>query len=95
MLLGRVTVVSHVYLAMRISRFVSAATVKYYLDRYGRLRSIHPQYRLMRELINIHPPTRRHAALQAKYGEWIAHINSLDSTDLVKKYGLFKEEEDF
>ena len=56
------------------------------MDRYERLRSAYPQYHLIRELYNIHPPAQRHAARQAKYGDWIAHINLLDSTDLVKKF---------
>lgn len=69
-----------------LSRFDSAATVKHYIDRYESQRSVYPQYHLIRELYNIHPPAVRHAALQEKYGNWIAHINSLDSTDLVKKF---------
>lgn len=71
---------------LELSRFDSAATVKHYIDRYERLRSVYPQYHLIRELYNIHPPARRHAARQAKYGEWIAHINSLDSIGLVQKF---------
>lgn len=69
-----------------LSRFDSAATVKHYIDRYESQRSVYPQYHLIRELYNIHPPAVRHAVLQEKYGNWIAHINSLDSTDLVKKF---------
>lgn len=69
-----------------LSRFDSAATVKHYIGRYEHFRSVYPQYHLIRELYNIHPPARRHAARQAKYGEWIAHINSLDSTGLVQKF---------
>ncbi len=69
-----------------LSRFDMAATVKHYIGRYERLRSVYPQYHLIRELYNIHPPARRHAARQAKYGEWIVHINSLDSIGLVKKF---------
>lgn len=69
-----------------LSRFDSAATVKHYMNRYEHLRSAYPQYHLIRELYNIHPPAQRHAARQAKYGDWIAHINLLDSTDLVKKF---------
>lgn len=71
---------------LEFSRFDSVVTVKHYIDRYEHLRSVYPQYRLIRELYNIHPPARRHAARQEKYGNWIAHINSLDSTDLVKKF---------
>lgn len=71
---------------LELSRFDSTATVKHYLDRYGRLRSVYPQYHLIRELYNIHPPAQWHAERQEKYGNWIAHINSLDSTDLVKKF---------
>ena len=69
-----------------LSRFDSAATVKHYIGRYEHLRSVYPQYYLIRELYNIHPPAQRHAARQAKYGEWIAHINSLDSIGLVQKF---------
>lgn len=71
---------------LELSRFDSVTTVKHYIDRYEHLRSVYPQYHLIRELYNIHPPAVRHAALQEKYGNWIAHINSLDSTDLVKKF---------
>lgn len=71
---------------LELSRFDTAATVKHYLDRYEHLRSVYPQYHLIRELYNMYQPARRHAALQEKYGNWIAHINSLDSTDLVKKF---------
>ena len=69
-----------------LSRFDSVTTVKHYIDRYEHLRSVYPQYHLIRELYNIHPPAVRHAALQEKYGNWIAHINSLDSTNLVQKF---------
>lgn len=75
-----------VFKEFELSRFDSAATVKQYMNRYERLRSVYPQYHLIRELYNIHPPAQWHAARQAKYGEWIAHINLLDSTDLVKKF---------
>lgn len=71
---------------LELSRFDSAATVKHYIGRYEHLRSVYPQYYLIRELYNIHPPAQRHAARQAKYGEWIAHINSLDSIGLVQKF---------
>lgn len=71
---------------LELSRFDSAATVKHYIGRYEHLRSVYPQYHLIRELYNIHPPAQRHAARQAKYGEWIAHINSLDSIGLVQKF---------
>lgn len=71
---------------LELSRFDSVTTVKHYIHRYESLRSVYPQYHLIRELYNIHPPAVRHAALQEKYGNWIAHINSLDSTDLVKKF---------
>lgn len=71
---------------LELSRFDPAATVRHYLDRYERLRSACPQYHLIRELYNIHPPAVRHAERQEKYGNWIAHINSLDSTGLVQKF---------
>ena len=71
---------------LELSRFDSVTTVKHYIDRYEHLRSVYPQYHLIRELYNIHPPAVRHAALQEKYGNWIAHINSLDSTNLVQKF---------
>lgn len=71
---------------LELSRFDSVTTVKHYIHCYESLRSVYPQYHLIRELYNIHPPAVRHAALQEKYGNWIAHINSLDSTDLVKKF---------
>jgi len=71
---------------LELSRFDSMATINRYTARYERLRSVYPQYRLMRELYNIHPPAQWHAAKQAKYGERIMHINSLDSTDLVKMF---------
>lgn len=71
---------------LELSRFDPAATVRHYLDRYERLRSACPQYHLIRELYNIHPPAVRHAGLQEKYGNWISHINSLDSTGLVQKF---------
>lgn len=71
---------------LELSRFDSVTTVKHYIHCYESLRSVYPQYHLIRELYNIHPPAVRHAALQEKYGSWIAHINSLDSTDLVKKF---------
>ncbi len=71
---------------LELSRFDSAATVKHYIGRYEHLRSVYPQYHLIRELYNIHPPAQRHAVRQAKYGEWIAHINSLDSIGLVQKF---------
>lgn len=71
---------------LELSRFDPVATVRRYLDRYERLRSACPQYHLIRELYNIHPPAVRHAALQEKYGNWILHINSLDSTGLVQKF---------
>lgn len=71
---------------LEFSRFDSVTTVKHYIHCYESLRSVYPQYHLIRELYNIHPPAVRHAALQEKYGNWIAHINSLDSTDLVKKF---------
>ncbi|MCE8503887.1 hypothetical protein J8986_06915 [Bacteroides thetaiotaomicron] len=68
------------------SRVDSAATIDRYMRRYENLRSVYPQYRLKRELYNIHPPALRHAARQAGYGERIARINSLDSTALVKMF---------
>lgn len=71
---------------LELSRFDSVTTVKHYIHCYESLRSVYPQYHLIRELYNIYPPAVRHAALQEKYGNWIAHINSLDSTDLVKKF---------
>mgnify|MGYP000023040885 FL=1 len=71
---------------LELSRFDSVTTVKHYIHCYESLRSVYPQYHLIRELYNIHLPAVRHAALQEKYGNWIAHINSLDSTDLVKKF---------
>lgn len=71
---------------LELSRFDSVTTAKHYIHCYESLRSVYPQYHLIRELYNIHPPAVRHAALQEKYGNWIAHINSLDSTDLVKKF---------
>lgn len=71
---------------LELSRFDSVTTVKHYIHCYESLRSVYPQYHLIRELYNIHPPAVRHAALQEKCGNWIAHINSLDSTDLVKKF---------
>lgn len=71
---------------LELCRFDSVTTVKHYIHCYESLRSVYPQYHLIRELYNIHPPAVRHAALQEKYGNWIAHINSLDSTDLVKKF---------
>ena len=71
---------------LELSRFDSVTTVKHYIHCYESLRSVYPQSHLIRELYNIHPPAVRHAALQEKYGNWIAHINSLDSTDLVKKF---------
>ena len=71
---------------LELSRFDSVSTVKHYIGRYEHLRSVYPQYHLIRELYNIHPPAVRHAALQEKYGNWIAHINSLDSTNLVQKF---------
>lgn len=69
-----------------LSRVDSTATLDRYTRRYETLRSAYPQYRLMRELYNIHPPTLRHAARQAGYAERIARINSLDSTGLVKMF---------
>lgn len=71
---------------LELSRFDSVTTVKHYIHCYESLRSVYPQYHLIRELYNIHPPAVRHAALQEKYGNWIAHINSLDSTNLVQKF---------
>lgn len=71
---------------LELSRFDSMATINRYTARYERLRSVYPQYRLMRELYNIHPPAQWHAARQAKYGERIARINSLDSTSLIKMF---------
>lgn len=71
---------------LELSRVDSAATVDRYMRRYETLRSAYPQYRLIRELYNIHPPALRHAAKQAGYGERIARINSLDSTALVKMF---------
>lgn len=68
------------------SRVDSAATIDRYMRRYGNLRSIYPQYRLKRELYNIHPPALRHAARQASYGERLERINALDSTALVKMF---------
>lgn len=68
------------------SRFDSIATVDRYIHRYERLRSVYPQYHMVRELYNIHPPALRHAARQAGYAERIARINSLDSTSLVKLF---------
>lgn len=52
-----------------LSRFDSATTVNRYIGRYEFLRSTYPQYRLIRKLYNIHPPTQRHAARQASYEE--------------------------
>lgn len=69
-----------------LSRFDSAATIDRYTRRYELLRSTYPQYRLIRELYNIHPPALRHAAKQAGYGERLARINSLDSTSLIKMF---------
>ena len=69
-----------------LSRFDSVATVHRYIRRYETLRSAYPQYRLLRELYNIHPPALRHAARQAGYGERLARINSLDSTRLIKMF---------
>lgn len=71
---------------LELSRFDPVTTVRHYIDRYESLRSVYPQYHLIRELYNIHPPAVRHAALQEKYGNWISHINSLDSTGLVQKF---------
>lgn len=69
-----------------LSRVDSATTIDRYMRRYGNLRSTYPQYRLKRELYNIHPPALRHAARQAGYGERLARINALDSTALVKMF---------
>lgn len=69
-----------------LSRVDSASTIGRYMLRYGNLRSIYPQYRLKRELYNIHPPALRHAARQASYGKRLARINALDSTSLVKMF---------
>ena len=69
-----------------LSRFDSATTVNRYIGRYEFLRSTYPQYRLIRKLYNIHPPTQRHAARQASYEERLARINSLDSTSLIKMF---------
>ena len=69
-----------------LSRFDSDATIDRYIRRYGLLRSTYPQYHLLRELYNIHPPALRHAARQAGYGERLARINSLDSTSLMKMF---------
>lgn len=71
---------------LELSRVDSAATLDRYMRRYETLRSSFPQYRLKRELYNIHPPALRHAAKQAGYGERIARINSFDSTALVKMF---------
>lgn len=75
-----------VFRDLELSRFDSAATVSRYIARYGRLRSVYPQFHMTRELYNIHPPVLRHAARQASYAERIARINSLDSTSLVKMF---------
>lgn len=69
-----------------LSRFDSVATAERYIRRYKLLRTIYPQYRLIRELVNIHPPAMRHAARQKKYEEQIKRINSLDSTSLMKLF---------
>lgn len=69
-----------------LSRVDSVATINRYMRRYECLQSAYPQYRLVRELYNVHPPALRHAARQASYGERLAHINSLDSTTLVKMF---------
>ena len=68
------------------SRFDSAATAERYTRRYRLLRNLYPQYRFTRELVNIHPPALKHAARQAKYGEQIERINSLDSTAVMKLF---------
>lgn len=69
---------------LELSRFDSIATIERYIHRYEFLRSAYPQYHMIRELYNIHPPAVRHAARQASYAERIERINSLDSTSLVK-----------
>lgn len=71
---------------LELSRVDSAATINRYMRRYECLRTAYPQYRLKRELYNIHPPALRHAALQAGYGERLSRIHSLDSTSLVKMF---------
>ena len=71
---------------LALSRFDSTTTVERYIHRHERLRSVYPQYHMIRELYNIHPPALRHAARQASYAERIARINSLDSTSLVKMF---------
>ena len=75
-----------VFRDLELSRFDSAATVNRYIARYERLRSVYPQFHMIRELYNIHPPALRHVARQVSYAERIARINSLDSTTLVKMF---------
>lgn len=75
-----------VFRDLELSRFDSAATVNRYIARYERLGSVYPQFHMIRELYNIHPPALRHAARQASYAERIARINLLDSTTLVKMF---------
>lgn len=59
-----------------LSRFDSATTVNRYIGRYEFLRSTYPQYRLIRKLYNIHPPTQRHAAdRRAMKSDW--HVSIL------------------
>ncbi len=75
-----------VFRDVELSRFDSVATVNRYIARYERLRSVYPQFYMTRELYNIHPSVLRHAARQVSYAKRIAHINSLDSTSLVKMF---------
>lgn len=71
---------------LEISRFDSAFTIGRYIRHYEKLRSLFPQFRLKRELCNIHPPALKHAARQAKYGKQIARIDSIESNNLVKRF---------